>query len=73
MLNIDLTVLKGKTFICTNTKNDPNTEYTCIGVGQNPETGVNYVVGVVFDAPNNRSEIKTELIKDVKFIGNIVQ
>lgn len=72
MLLMDIAPLKGKVFHKVSGKDaDPNVEYTCIGVGQNPETGTNYAVGLVFDAPNNRTEIKTEKWSDIQFVGQI--
>lgn len=69
MLNVDITALKGQKFF----KNgDQSTEYTCIGVGQNPQSGALYVVGLIFDSANNRTEIKTELFKDVRFMGKLI-
>lgn len=71
MLNVNLDAIKGKTFI----KNGVGgaVEYTCIGVGLNPQSGALYVVGLIFDAPNNRTEIKTELFKDVRFMGDLTK
>lgn len=68
MLNVDLQYIKGKKFLKSG---DPNTEYTCIGIGQSSKDGVNYLVGLLYDAPNNRTEIRTVLLKDVTLIGNL--
>lgn len=68
MLYIDQTKLVGKEFVSTT---DPsNTKYDCIGYGQSPETGANYLVGARFDSANNRTEIFTILLKDIKILGN---
>ncbi len=48
--------------------NDPNTEYTAVGYGQN-ETFL--VIGSHFDSVNNRSSLKTFKLSDVRFKGNI--
>ena len=61
---IDSKTIVGKKF----TALDPNTEYTCVGYGQN-ETFL--VIGSNFDAPNNRSTLKTFKLSDVKFKGDI--
>lgn len=69
MLNVNTDSLRGKVF----TKGTDPTEYICIGMGTNESSGAIYVVGLVFDAPNNRTEIKSELIREVRFKGNVTQ
>ena len=61
---IDPKAIVGQTF----SANDPNTEYVCVGYGQN-ETFL--IIGSYFDSPNNRSSLKTFKLSDVKFKGNI--
>ena len=63
-LFIDATII-GKKF----TAFDPNAEWTCIGYCCN-ETFL--LVGTSFDAPNNRSTIKTFKLSEVKFKGELV-
>jgi hypothetical protein len=67
MLSINETAIVGATFQVL----DPNITYTCIGYGQDPTTGANYVVGVQYDSVNNRSIVRTFLFKDanLKFTG----
>lgn len=67
MLNINFSTIEGLEF----TAFDPNIHYKCIGFGQHPTEGVNYAVGAYYDSTNNRTEIKTFLLKDVKFLGNL--
>jgi hypothetical protein len=67
MLNINPKFYEGREFI----KADPNIHYTCIGVGQAPDSGANYALGVHYDAPNNRSEVKTFLFREITFIGDL--
>lgn len=69
MLNVNTDTMRGKVF----TKGTDPTEYFCIGMGTNEGTGAIYVVGLIFDAPNNRTEIKSELIRDIRFKGNVTQ
>lgn len=61
---IDPKAIVGKTF----TALDPNQEYTCVGYGQN-ETFL--VIGSSFDSANNRSNLKTFKMSDVKFKGEV--
>ncbi len=61
---IDPKTIVGKTF----TALDPNQEYTCVGYCAN-ETFL--IIGSQFDAPNNRSTLKTFKLSDVKFKGDI--
>ena len=68
MLNVNIDTLKGKPFFKVA---DPNTEYTCIGMGSNESSGAIYVVGLIYDAPNNRTEIKSELLRDIRFKGDV--
>lgn len=56
----------GKTF--TSASDPQNSEYTCIGYGQN-ETFL--LIGTSFDATNNRSIIRTFKFSDVKFKGEL--
>lgn len=65
MINIDTTTLINATYAITN---NPNDFFTCIGYGQHPTTGVNYIVGLKFDSVNNRNSYPTHLLKDVVFI-----
>lgn len=65
MLHIDTTQLVNATYAVTS---NPSETFTCIGYGQHPTTGVNYVVGVKYDSVNNRNSYPTHLLKDVVFI-----
>jgi len=67
MLYINTKSIEGQTFY----KSDPNVSYTCIGYGQSPETGSNYVVGTSWDQASNRTTISTFLLKDITFIGQL--
>lgn len=67
MLTVNLDSVYGKVFF---KKGDDNTEYVCIGIGQNPN-GTVFVVGTVHDSVSNRTEIKTELIRDAVFKGAV--
>ena len=67
MLTINIKSVEGKTFTTTISA----TEWTCLGFGQDPKSGVNYFVGTSFDAVNNRSHTATFLIKDVTFKGQL--
>jgi hypothetical protein len=53
-----------------NVTNDTR-EWTCIGVGTPPDAGRPYVVGLCFDAPDNRTVIDSFPFAKVKFLGNI--
>lgn len=64
MLQIDPRYIVGREF----TALDPKSHYKCIGYAAN-ETFL--IVGTCFDSVNNRSDIKTFKIQDVKFIGDI--
>lgn len=64
MININTTSLYGKKFTAGSLDSTP---FSCIGMAQN-ETFL--VVGISFDAPNNRSLIKTFKIQDVSFLGD---
>ena len=64
MVHINEAAIVGQTF----TAMDPNMEYTCIGYGQNDTF---LVVGSYFDAPNNRTQLKTFKLSDVKFKGQL--
>lgn len=69
MLNITIKTLEGQLFT---TQLDPNqTEWTCVGYGQDPKAGVCYIVGTTFDSVNNRSRLNTFLFKDVSFKGQV--
>ncbi len=68
MLTINNKSVEGQTFTTTNLT-DSTTEWICLGYGQDPKSGVNYVVGTTFDSVNNRSRIVTFLLKDVSFRG----
>ena len=61
---IDPKAIVGKKF----TAMDPNLEYTCVGYCENDTF---LIIGTLFDAPNNRSQLKTFKLSDVKFKGNI--
>jgi hypothetical protein len=69
MLNITIKTVENQLF--TSTMDPGSSQWTCIGYGQDPKSGVNYVVGTTFDSVNNRSRMATFLIKDVTFIGPI--
>lgn len=64
MLYINPKAIEGKKF----TVNDPTIEYLCIGYAQN---STELIVGSYFDSVNNRSEIHTFKIKEIKFKGEI--
>lgn len=66
MLHIDMEKLKGKTYT-----NKDNVTFICVGYGQNPSTGANYVVGANYDATTQKSIVATDLFRDVKFDGEI--
>ena len=69
MINIfDTAKLNGLKF---NTINDGAHEWTCIGVGTPPDAGRPYVVGLCFDAPDNRTLIDSFPFGKVKFLGNV--
>lgn len=70
MLSINIKSVEGQLFTTPNLP-DTTTEWTCLGYGQDPKSGVNYVVGTTFDSVNNRSRIATFLIKDVSFKGQV--
>ncbi len=70
MLNINIKSVEGVIFTTPHLP-DPTTEWTTLGYGQDPKSGVNYVVGTTFDSVNNRSRIATFLIKDVEFKGQL--
>ena len=63
----------GAEFESTDIKNPAtlNNTYTCIGYGQNPDAGANYIVGSLYDSVNNRTLISTHLIATVRFKGKI--
>jgi hypothetical protein len=65
MLHIDPKYIVGEKFT---TQLDPNTELTCVGYASNDTF---LVVGAFFDAPNNRTCLKTFKFQDVKFKGNL--
>ena len=46
-------------------------EWFCIGVGTPPDAGRPYIVGLCFEAPDNRTQIESFPFSKVKFIGNI--
>ena len=70
MLDIDAKLIRGQHFYSTTSTN--TTQYICIGVGQNPASGVDYIVGMEFDSTNNRTLIHTHLLKNVTFKGNLL-
>lgn len=70
MLSIADQLIRGQHFYSSSNTN--NTEYTCIGFGQNPASGVDYVIGMDFDSTNNRTIISTHLLKNVTFKGNLL-
>jgi len=63
MLNINETYLNGATYFV----HDPNHTYICIGYGQNPEDGTNYVIGMDTDA--KQTVIRSHLLRDVVFVN----
>ena len=71
MLHINLTALQDKIFVGTGV--DTTTQWTCIGYGQDPTSAANYVVGMSWDQASNRTIIKTFLLKEVRFHGNLIQ
>jgi len=71
MLNITIKTVEGGIFT-TPGLSDTTTEWTCIGYGQDPKSGVNYVVGTTWSQINNHSRLATFLIKDVVFKGQIL-
>ena len=64
MMYINESTIVGQTFTAT----DPATEYTCVGYACNDTF---LIVGAHFDAPNNRTALKTFKIQDVKFKGQL--
>jgi hypothetical protein len=44
--------------------------YVCIGYGQSPSSPP-YIIGMWFDRTNNRTEVKSFLLKDIKFMGKL--
>lgn len=70
MLNIDTksVLVIGAGFY----KTDPHMTYICIGYGQDPTSGANYIVGKEFDSTNNRTTIKTFLFREVTFVGQLL-
>ena len=64
MIYIDPSLIVGKKF----TAFDPKTEYICLGYG---ETGTSIIVGAINDTVNNRFEIKTFKLSEVKFFGQL--
>jgi len=68
MLHIDPNTIIGQCFV---TQIDANTQFLCIGYGQDPTSAANYVVGEHWDQASNRTSIKTFLFKEVKFMGKI--
>jgi hypothetical protein len=68
MINIfDTTKLNGMKFNVT----QDTQEWTCIGVGTPPDAGRPYIVGLCFNAPDNRTQIDTFPFAKVRFLGNI--
>jgi len=70
MLHINIKAIEGTLFL-TPKLPDPTTEWTTLGFGQDPKSGVCYIVGAAFDSVNNRSRIATFLVKDVEFKGQL--
>ena len=64
ILHINSPAIIGKTF----TAFDPKIEYTCLGYGQNDTF---LLVGSWYDAPNDRTHLKTFKLSDVKFKGQL--
>ena len=74
MLHIDLKIIEKKYSSRNSVKgniSDPY-PYTCIGYGQAPDTGVNYIVGTFYDPQQNKTSIFTHLLKDVDFEGDLL-
>jgi hypothetical protein len=69
MLHINLAALEGQSFVGTGV--DTTTEYVCIGYGQSPSDGANYIVGQTWDQASNRTIIQTFLFKNLRFIGKL--
>ena len=68
MINIfDTTKLNGLKFNIT----QDTRVWTCIGVGTPPDAGRPYVVGLCFDALDNRTLIDSFPFSKVKFLDNI--
>lgn len=69
MLNINTNGLENKKF-SRYSAGASSEILTCIGVGQGPD-GANYVVGIGFDATRQVSFVRTELFKNIEFIGDL--
>jgi hypothetical protein len=69
MLSINTEAIVGQPFRSTGV--DTTTEYTCIGYGQDPRSAANYVVGMWWDQPSNRTHVSTFLLKEVRFVGKL--
>jgi len=69
MLQIKNEIIDGASFDI----NGPNGSitYTCIGHGQNPASGADYIVGATYDHVNNRTNVKTFLLREVTFKGDL--
>lgn len=65
-MHINEAAIVGQTF--TTPGDVTNSEYVCIGYGQNDTF---LIVGCFFDAPNNRTLLKTFKLSDVKFKGQL--
>ena len=68
MLHINFDSIKDKSFTVSAALADNNI-YKCIGYGQNPSSGADYIVGTVSDAATGNSTIKTFLLKQVTFLS----
>ena len=72
MFYIPPEVILNQTFQAPRSQTDPTiTDFTCTGYGQNPDKGTTWFVGKRFDSQNNRTEVSTHLLKDVKFVGKL--
>lgn len=69
MININLKYIEGQKYFSTGA--DSATEYTCVGFGQSPSDGANYIVGASWDQASNRTLICTHLFKNVRFLGKL--
>jgi len=68
MVHINETAIIGASFQVQVQAFDPNVTWTCIGYAANDTF---LLVGISFDAPNNRSIIRTFKFQDVKFLGKL--
>lgn len=67
---IDPKSIIGKNFqpVSLSPSSDAAKDYECVGYSDN---GTLLVIGALFDAPNNRSSLKTFKLTEVKFFGKV--